>query len=167
MSASEIRPFAVEDLDRVIAGITSEEPDAHRRRLDDHERGDVVWLVAWVDGTPAGYGGLVLEADRSPEELVTSQGFPVVDDLVVEEPYRRRGIGRELMLALEGVAREAGRPGVMLDTGTGEDFAPARALYRSLGYIERPGVYLGGWSDPDRPGVHLVDELTTWVKPLR
>ena len=70
------------------------------------------------------------------------------------------------MLALEDAAREAGARRVALDTGTGEDFAPARALYRSLGYLERAGVYLGGWSDPDRPGVHLVDELTMWVKPL-
>jgi GNAT superfamily N-acetyltransferase len=163
----DIRPFAAEDLDSVIAGIPSEEPDALRRRLREHERGDVLWLVAWVEGTPAGYGGLVLDADRSPEELVESRGLPLVDYLVVEEPYRRRGIGRALMLALESVARDAGWPGVMLDTGTGEDFAPARALYRSLGYVDRGGIYLGGWSDPDRPGVHLVDRLTIWVKWLR
>jgi GNAT superfamily N-acetyltransferase len=161
VSGPEIRPFAAEDLDAVIAAITSEEPDAHRRRLEDHERGDAVWLVAWVDGTPAGYGGLMLE------ELDESRGLPFVDYLVVEEPYRRRGIGRALMLALEDRAREAGSPGVMLDTGTGPDSAPARALYRSLGYLERSGVYLGGWSDPDRPGVHLVEEMTMWVKPLR
>ena len=163
MSAPEIRPFAAEDLEAVIAGITSEEPDAHRRRLEDHERGDAVWVVAWVDGTPAGYGGLMLEAD----ELVESRGLPFVDYLVVEEPYRRRGIARALMLALEDRAREAGASGVMLDTGAGPDHVPARALYRSLGYVERSGVYLGGWSDPDRPGVHVVDRLTTWVKPLR
>jgi GNAT superfamily N-acetyltransferase len=161
VSGPEIRPFRAEDLDAVIAGITSEEPDAHRRRLEDHERGDAVWVVAWVDGTPAGYGGLWLE------ELDESRGLPLVDYLVVEEPHRRRGIGRALMLALEDRAREAGAPGVMLDTGIGPDSAPARALYRSLGYLERSGVYLGGWSDPDRPRVHLVEEMMMWVKPLR
>ena len=25
-------------------------------------------------------------------------------------------------------------------------------------------VYLGGWPDPDRPGVNLVDPLTAWIK---
>jgi hypothetical protein len=55
-------------------------------------------------------------------------------------------------------------PGVILDTGTTDYFAPARALYRSLGYVDRGGVYLGGWSDPDRPGVHFVDPLTAWLK---
>ena len=68
------------------------------------------------------------------------------------------------MLALEGHARAAGMPGVILDTGTSDYFAAARALYRSLGYVDRGGVYLGGWSDPDHPGVHMVDPLTPWIK---
>ena len=57
-----------------------------------------------------------------------------------------------------------GAPGVLLDTGTSDYFAPARALYRSLGYEEIGGVYLGGWSDPDDPGIHYVDPLRQWWK---
>jgi GNAT superfamily N-acetyltransferase len=90
----------------------------------------------------------------------------MVSDLHVEEPYRRRGMARALMHELEREAEAAGMPGVILDTGTGEDFAAARALYRALGYVDRGGVYLGGWSDPDHPDVHLVDPLTLWLKPF-
>jgi len=68
------------------------------------------------------------------------------------------------MAGLEEEALVAGMPGVILDTGIDEYFAAARALYRSLGYIDRRGVYLGGWSDPHRPGVHFVDPLTQWRK---
>lgn len=60
------------------------------------------------------------------------------------------------MAELEREAWAAGMPGVILDTGTGDDFEAARALYRSLGYVDRGGVHLGGWSDPHRRGVHFV-----------
>jgi hypothetical protein len=70
------------------------------------------------------------------------------------------------MSALEHEARDSQMPGVILDTGTGDAFEAARALYRNLGYVDQGGVYLGGWSDPDRPGVHLVDPLTLWLKPF-
>ena len=67
-----------------------------------------MWLVAWVDGAPAGYVGLVLDATRSPEEHGRVRGASrSCDYLFVEEPYRRRGIARALMLALEDRARPA------------------------------------------------------------
>jgi GNAT superfamily N-acetyltransferase len=100
------------------------------------------------------------------DEMLEARGYALVEDLYVEEPYRRRGAARALMEALERVARAAGMPGVILDTGVGEYFAAARALYTSLGYVDQGGVYLGGWSDPDRPGVNLVDALTIWIKPF-
>jgi GNAT superfamily N-acetyltransferase len=102
--------------------------------------------------------------DRDVDEMLEARGYALVEDLYVEEAYRRRGAARSLMEALERVAREAGMPGVILDTGVDEYFAAARALYASLGYVDQGGVYLGGWSDPDRPGVHFVDPLTTWIK---
>ena len=102
--------------------------------------------------------------DRDVDEMLEARGYALVEDLYVEEAFRRRGAARALMEVLERVAREAGMPGVILDTGVDEPFAAARALYASLGYRDQGGVYLGGWSDPDRPGVHLVDPLTTWIK---
>ena len=164
MSALAIRRLRSGDQELGSALIGSRSPEAYRLRLDAQARGDAVCLIAWLDGRPVGFVAVAFHDDRSPDELVEARGFALVDYLFVEEPYRRRGIGRALMVALEAEARAAGMPGVILDTGTGESFAAARALYRSLGYADRGGRYLGGWSDPDRPGVHLVDELTVWVK---
>jgi GNAT superfamily N-acetyltransferase len=107
-----------------------------------------------------------MHEDGSPEVLAESRGFAMVSDLHVEEPYRRRGVARALMAALEDDVRDAQMPGVILDTGTDEAFEAARALNRDLGFVDQGGVYLGGWSDPDRPGVHIVDPLTLWLTPF-
>ena len=124
----------------------------------------MVWFIAWVEGHAIGFVGVGLHNDRDVDEMLEARGYALVEDLFVEEAYRRRGAARALMEALERVARAEGMPGVILDTGVGESFAAARVLYASLGYEDQGGIYLGGWSDPDRPGVHFVDPLTTWIK---
>jgi GNAT superfamily N-acetyltransferase len=161
-----VRPLDRSDLDAVIADVPARAPEMHRRRLDQHERGDAVWFVAWLDGRAIGFVGVGLHNDRDVDEMLEARGYALVEDLYVEEAYRRRGAARALMGALEKVAREARMPGVILDTGVDETYAAARALYASLGYRDQGGVYLGGWSDPDRPGVHFVDPLTAWIKPF-
>ena len=159
-----VRPFDRSDLDAVITHLPARAGDMHRRRLGQHERGDSIWFIAWLDGRAIGFVGVGMHNDRDVDEMLEARGYALVEDLYVAEAYRRRGAARALMEALERVAHEEGMPGVILDTGVDEYFAAARALYASLGYIDRGGVYLGGWSDPDRPGVHIVDPLTTWIK---
>lgn len=159
-----VRPFDRSDLDAVIAGFPARAPEMHRRRLEEQERGDSVWFIAWLDGMAIGFVGVSTHNERDVDEMLEARGYALVEDLYVEEAFRRRGAARALMEALERVARDDGMPGVILDTGVDDSYAPARALYASLGYRDQGGVYLGGWSDPDRPGVHLVDPLTIWIK---
>ena len=52
--------------------------------------------------------------------------------MLVHPDARRQGIARTLMVAIEEVARDAGRTLLTLDTVTG---GSAESLYRSLGYI--------------------------------
>ena len=47
---------------------------------------------------------------------------------------RGRGVGRAMLNHLLGVARSRGYRRVSLETGTMEEFAPARALYASAGF---------------------------------
>ena len=164
VSTVEVRKLKGEELDRVTRALRSRSPERHRRRFEAQQRGGFTELIAWRDGEPAGAAGIGYHTWESPEDLVESRGFASVSDLFVEEPHRRQGVGRALMLALERDARAAGMPGVILDTGAGDDFIAARALYASIGYVDQGGVYLGGWSDPDRPDTHIVDRLTIWVK---
>lgn len=48
---------------------------------------------------------------------------------------RGRGVGRAMLGHLLGVARSRGYLRVSLETGTMAEFAPARALYESAGFI--------------------------------
>ena len=54
-----------------------------------------------------------------------------VSKVMVHRQARRRGVGRALMLALEGQARRLGRTTLILDTRQGD---PSEALYRGLGW---------------------------------
>jgi GNAT superfamily N-acetyltransferase len=54
-----------------------------------------------------------------------------VAKVMVHRRARRRGIGRALMLALEGHARRLGRTTLILDTRLGD---PSEALYRAVGW---------------------------------
>ena len=159
-----VRPLDASDVNALIADVPARAPAMHRRRLLQQERGDAVWFVAWLEGRAIGFVGVGLHNDRDVDEMLEARGYALVEDLFVEEAYRRRGAARALMEVLERVARSEGLPGVILDTGMDEYFAAARALYAALGYVDQGGVYLGGWSDPDRPGVHFVDPLTIWIK---
>lgn len=56
--------------------------------------------------------------------------------LLVDRKARRQGLGRRLMAAVEGVARDEGRTLLVLDTRQGE---PSEEFYAALGY-RRAGV---------------------------
>ncbi len=56
-------------------------------------------------------------------------------DVEIDEAQRGKGYGREAMLLAEEVARSRGLDRVELNVFGGNDVA--RALYRSLGYVER------------------------------
>jgi ribosomal protein S18 acetylase RimI-like enzyme len=55
-----------------------------------------------------------------------------VENLLVDAPYRRRGLGRSLMQAAERHYRANGLDGMQL--ATAKDNLAAQALYMSLGY---------------------------------
>src|SRR4051794_32671316 len=143
-----VRSLDRSDLDAVTADIPARAPEMYRRRLEQQERGDGVWLVAWLEGRAIGFVGVGTHNDRDVDEMLEARRYAPVEDLYVEEACRRGGGGRALREALETVARDAGVPGVILDAGVDDHFPAARALYAALGCVDEGGVYLGGWSGP-------------------
>jgi len=96
-------------------------------------RPDAVVLVAEVRGDPIGY---VAAAGVTPESEV--------ENIVVHLDYLRRGIAHALLEELLERLRRAGAKRLHLEVR--DSNAPARALYRSLGFTEvgRRSAYYSG-----------------------
>ncbi|MEV0091644.1 GNAT family N-acetyltransferase [Streptomyces sp. NPDC050738] len=82
-------------------------------------------LLAYVEGRPAGFitGIEMLHPDKGSEMCLYELG--------VDEPYRRRGIARELVATLAEVARDRGCYDMWVPVDA--DNEPALALYRATG----------------------------------
>ena len=89
-----------------------------------------LFLVAYVDGTPAACGGW--RAHGTDVELKR---------MYVAPAFRGRGLARAVLAALERTAVEAGHRRVILETGQRQP--EAIALYESSGYepVPRFGYY--------------------------
>jgi ribosomal protein S18 acetylase RimI-like enzyme len=100
-------------------------------------------LVAYVEDTPAGFvsGVEVTHPDKGTEMFLYELG--------VDEPFRRRGIGRALTEALAALARERGCYGMWVLTDHDND--AALATYQAAGArVELTGQVMLGWEFPGR-----------------
>lgn len=85
-----------------------------------------VFLLALVDGEPAGLGGI--------RYLDTE--FAEVKSMYVAPGFRGTGLGRRILARLDEIAEEHGCRAVRLDTS--DYLTPAVGLYRAAGYREVP-----------------------------
>jgi ribosomal protein S18 acetylase RimI-like enzyme len=115
--------------------------------------GALVLMVARTGGRIA--GSAQLDCDTPPNQPHRAE----VRKLLVHPDFRRRGIAKALMAALERRAGELGRSLLTLDTRTGDKAEP---LYTALGY-STAGIIPGYCRDPFRD--HL-DPTTVMYKVL-
>ncbi len=83
------------------------------------------FLLATLDGSPLGCGGLKVAADRGE-----------IKRMWVADSARGLGIGRRILESLEAVARKAGVTVLQLDSNA--KLNEALGLYRNAGYVEVP-----------------------------
>ena len=102
--------------------------DVHALDSDGLRQDDVTFFSARVDGTVVGVGAL-RQLDPSHAELKSMH---------TRESTRGRGVGRAMLEHLIRVASDRGCERVSLETGTMAAFAPARALYASVGFTPCP-----------------------------
>ncbi|MEZ6234562.1 MAG: GNAT family N-acetyltransferase [Phycisphaerales bacterium] len=107
-------------------------------------RGEAVVLVAWWDSGGAGAGdGATGGTGPSREAVGFTLMYPtftsvamraawILNDLYVAPEGRRRGVGRALLEAAAGVAREAGA--MRLELRTAHDNVAAQRLYEAMGW---------------------------------
>jgi putative acetyltransferase len=104
-----------------------------------------VWTI-WEDETLLGVGALKrLSADHGE-----------VKSMHTVQYMRRRGAGSAMLRHIISAARANGMSRFSLETGSWEYFLPARALYRSHGFVECPpfGDYV-----PDPSSVFMSLDL--------
>lgn len=107
--------------------IAAEDANAFWRDVaSDVAAGFRVVLAARVDGQLA--GSAQLELSRRSNGLHRAE----VQKVMVHRRFRRRGLGRALMTAVDETARELGRSTLFLDTFAHHD---ARKLYEAAGWV--------------------------------
>lgn len=142
-------PDVIALLERHLSFARSVTPpeDVHALDLDGLLDDSVTFYSLRDDGSLLGIGALK-QLDASHMELKS---------IHTAEEARGNGVGRAVVNHLLVVARERGAKRVSLETGAMDEFAPSRALYTKLGFVEcEPfGDYL-----PSRNSTFMTLHLT-------
>jgi putative acetyltransferase len=123
---SPLEPDVLALLEAHLTFAHTETPAGHVHALDPDALQDpaVTFFSAREDGVLLGVGALK-ELDDAHGELKSMHTRDVA---------RQRGVGRAMVRHLLAVAADRGYRRVSLETGAMEVFAPARALYESVGF---------------------------------
>lgn len=135
--ADELPRLAALSRDQIERGLTwtyTATALSHARRRGDHEL-----VVARIDTRPVGFGLMHLGPDSAHLVL-----------LVVDLPFRRKGVASALMEWLEVMARTAGVFDIDLEVRASN--IEAAAFYRQRGYVAVAQLhgYYGGFEDAIR-----------------
>jgi GNAT superfamily N-acetyltransferase len=132
-----------------------------RRYLADHAEPDGASLIATRDPDVIGYVGIVWESNF-PE--FRSRGIPLVHQMAVAGPFRRRGVATLLMDAAEQLARDRGIATLGTTVGLFDEYGAAQRLYGRRGYIpDGRGACQGQRPLSKGMQVTVDDDLIIWL----
>jgi putative acetyltransferase len=101
---------------------------AHALDVNGLQSPGISFWTIWDDETLLGVGALKrLSADHGE-----------IKSMHTAQAIRRRGVGRAMLRHIIAIARSSGISRLSLETGASEYFRPARALYRSHGFVDCP-----------------------------
>ena len=109
-----------------------------KRQLEFQDNNECSALLAHCGDEAAGYVFLFYECKWGSWK---DRGLPGICDLIVFEPYRRRGVATKLMDCAEALARRVNTK-VYLDVCLNAEYGPAQRFYALRGYVpDGAGVY--------------------------
>ncbi|HEX2240068.1 MAG TPA: GNAT family N-acetyltransferase [Actinomycetota bacterium] len=164
----QIRPAEMADLAALDLWIPTGPMNFHRQMLDEQASGASTYLTVWVGNRPVAHANL--QWDGSHEQSVRDHvaNCPELNGVAVWPPeLRSQGIGKQLVLAAEEMARAKGFR--CLGFGVGTTNQRARKFYEGLGYEEWPyGPYADRWIARDEEGDEVVkqERCTYFTKKL-
>lgn len=122
LSSPEVQALIAEHL----AGMRGHSPPGHSHALavESLQQKDITFWSAWLDGQLCGCGAL-RELDASTGEIKSMR---------TRAGFLRRGVGQAVLDEIVRTARKRGYRHLHLETGTGEPFAAATALYLRNGF---------------------------------
>lgn len=144
LTAPAVRDLIAEHLDEMHANTPAE--SVHALPLAALESPGVTVWSAWDGEEVLGCGAL--------KELDATHGE--IKSMRTREAARGRGIGASILQTILAEAAERGYRRVSLETGSDENFAPARRLYARHGFVECPPF--GDYTD-DPLSVFMTREL--------
>jgi len=124
LTGAEIAALLRLHLDDMYASSPPE--SVHALPIERLRQGDVTFWSAW-DGANLAACGALKEIDPAHGEIKSMRAAPV---------YRGKGAGRAILAHLLAEARRRGYARLSLETGSTDDFLPARKLYLAHGFAE-------------------------------
>jgi GNAT superfamily N-acetyltransferase len=164
-----VEPLRDDQLNVVCQELWERPRALHRERLEEQSRSGDLYLIAWREDVPVGH--VILAGPDSPNASEFARRFRCAEvmDLAVMPEHRNRGVATALMNECETRTRGLGIGCIGLGTGLDTGYAPARELYRRVGFREVEGSFYIQSSriatDSGGPAAWF-EALTYWTKEL-
>jgi GNAT superfamily N-acetyltransferase len=102
------------------------------RYLAEHVEPDGMSLIATSGSDVVGYVAIIWESNYAG---FRNRGIPLLHQISVSEPWRRRGVATPLMDAAEQRAVDRGIATLGITVGLFDKYGPAQRMYGRRGYI--------------------------------
>jgi GNAT superfamily N-acetyltransferase len=132
-----------------------------RQHFADHAEGGGSSLVAMLADRAV---GIVTIRWQSNYAGFRDADIPLVHQISVAGPFRRKGIAAALMDAAEQLARDRGAATIGITVGLFDEYGPAQRMFALRGYVpDGRGACLG--QDPVSKGARVIigHELIIWL----
>jgi GNAT superfamily N-acetyltransferase len=163
-----IARLTAEELEPLHVGIPAWNSTEYAKRLEAQGRGELLQVVAWVELRPVGKAMVLFPGHDEYSESAERESCGEIRDVAVTPDARRLGVATAMIASLETAVGEGGLFRIGLSVAQGDDDAPARALYRRLGYGFAHGPFITStnlYDDAGRP-IHVGAVMSYLTKSL-